>query len=69
MTEFSRRKLITTGLAAAAGVSGLAVGARLAAALWTNSARWRWRVRSGRDAYLRGAADPDSSLVGSRVRA
>jgi DMSO/TMAO reductase YedYZ molybdopterin-dependent catalytic subunit len=29
MTEFSRRKLITTGLAAAAGVSGLAVGARL----------------------------------------
>jgi DMSO/TMAO reductase YedYZ molybdopterin-dependent catalytic subunit len=29
--KFSRRKLITTGLAAAAGVSGLAVAARLAA--------------------------------------
>jgi len=29
MTEFSRRKLITNGLAAAAGVSGLAVGAGL----------------------------------------
>jgi DMSO/TMAO reductase YedYZ molybdopterin-dependent catalytic subunit len=30
MTDFSRRKLITTGLAAAAGVSGLGVAARMA---------------------------------------
>src|SRR2546430_1679338 len=29
MSKFSRRRLITTGLAATAGVSGLAVGARL----------------------------------------
>src|SRR5437588_6040248 len=29
MNKFSRRKLITTGLAATAGVSGLAVGAKL----------------------------------------
>lgn len=31
MSNLSRRKLITTGLAATAGVSGLAVAARLAA--------------------------------------
>src|SRR5579863_8015601 len=30
MSDLSRRKLITTGLAAAAGVTGLAVAARLA---------------------------------------
>ena len=30
MSNFSRRKLITTGLAATAGVSGLTVSARLA---------------------------------------
>jgi hypothetical protein len=59
MSDLSRRRLITTGLAAAAGVSGLA--------LRTNPTRsWRsvWR---GRNADLCGAAHTDQALLGSRV--
>ena len=38
MTNFSRRKLITGGLAATAGVSGLAAAAAGGTTLWTDPA-------------------------------
>ena len=39
MSKMSRRKFVTTGLAAAAGVSGIAVAAKPSEALWTESRR------------------------------
>ena len=68
MSKLSRRKLITTGLAATAGASGLAVAAQARPALWTHPARWRRPLRPGRNADLCCAAVIDSPLPGARVR-
>ena len=50
MSNLSRRKLITTGIAAAAGVAGLGVAARMAQTVWTGPARSR--------RHLTGSAKP-----------
>jgi hypothetical protein len=59
MTDLSRRKLIITGLAATAGVSGLGVAARIAQRYWAGPARSRRNVRPRRNADLRFPAAAD----------
>ena len=67
MSEISRRKLITTGLAATAGASGLAAAAKLAQRYGLIPPDARRPLRPGRNADLCGAADTDSPLPGARV--
>ena len=62
--DLSRRKLITTGLAAAAGVAGLGVAARMAQKIRTDPARSRRNLRPRRNADLRFAAAADAALAG-----
>ena len=63
----SRRKLITTGLAATAGVAGLGVAARTGAKVWTDPARSRRNLRPRRNADLCLPAAADEALVSARV--
>ena len=67
MSKISRRKLITGGLAATAGVSGLAVAAGPGQALWAGASRLPRNLRTGRDADLCGAAASDETLAGAGV--
>ena len=66
MNPISRRKLIYGGVAAAAGVGGLAAADRHGEALWADSAGWQRNLRAGRNADLCVPADAD---YGTRRRA
>ena len=56
--NLSRRKLITTGIAAAAGVTGLAVAGRLAGSMdWSHPTRRHLRPRRNPDLRFPAAAD------------
>ena len=67
MSNLSRRKLITAGLAATAGASGLAVGRQSGTALRTGPTRSRRPLRLGRNANLCRATGPDQPLDGAGV--
>ena len=63
--KISRRKLITTGLAAAAGVSALGVAAGVGAEVWASPARSQRNLGPRRDAELRFATAADAAFAGA----
>ena len=67
MSDLSRRKLITTGLAATAGASGLAVADTLAKRYGLIPPDDGGIYGAGRNADLCSAADTDEPLHGPRV--
>ena len=67
--KLSRRKLITTGLAATAGVSATGRGRAPGAKVWTGPARSRRNLRPRRNADLCFSAAADQALSGARVLA
>jgi hypothetical protein len=67
MSQISRRKLITGGIAAAAGISSVAVAATLAPASRTDSARLERRLRARRNVDLCGAAAVDPPFDGPGI--
>ena len=68
MSAISRRKMITRGLAAAAGLSGLAVAATHRRSLRAGPARSRRHLRTRRDADLCRAAAPHSTFARARIQ-
>jgi len=67
MRPISRRKLITTGIAATAGVAGVAAAARLAERYGLIPPDHGGNLRSRRDADLRRATASDDALAGREV--
>ena len=67
MSNFSRRKLITTGLAATAGASGLAVAARLADRYGLIPPDHGGIYGAGYNPDLRFPAAADAPLAGPRI--
>ena len=67
MSNFSRRKLITTGLAATAGASGLAVAARLADRYGLIPPDCGGIYGAGNNPDLRFPAAADAPLAGPRI--
>ena len=64
MSDFSRRKFINAGLAAAAGVSGIAVATKVAEHHGLIPPDAGETLRPGRNADLRGAATLDPPFHG-----